>query len=140
MNFSINSFTDLMNELYKSISTNWNSLDIYNIIQKLMFDSDYMWLMSWHYSNRNLRCFEWITEAIEKEVEANKEITQIEFENKIVRNIIIKKIARLLSKPTQFDYYVSWYNENYEEEMSNINITIKNIEENTRNIFKELNK
>jgi len=140
MNFSINSFTDLMNELYKSISTNWNSLDIYNIIQKLMFDSDYMWLMSWHYSNRNLRCFEWITEAIEKEVEANKEITPIEFENKIVRNIIIKKIVRLLSKPTQFDYYVSWYNENYEEEMSNINITIKNIEENTRNIFKELNK
>jgi len=140
MNFTINSFTDLMNELYKSISTNWNSLDIYNIIQKLMFDSDYMWLMSWHYSNRNLRCFEWITKAIEKEVEANKEITPIEFENKIVRNIIIKKIVRLLSKPTQFDYYVSWYNENYEEEMSNINITIKNIEENTRNIFKELNK
>jgi len=140
MNFSINSFTDLMNELYKSISTNWNSLDIFNIIQKLMFDSDYMWLMSWHYSNRNLRCFEWITKAIEKEVEANKEITPIEFENKIVRNIIIKKIVRLLSKPTQFDYYVSWYNENYEEEMSNINITIKNIEENTRNIFKELNK
>lgn len=140
MNFTINSFTDLMNELYKSISTNWNTLDIYNIIQKLMFDSDYMWLMSWHYSNRNWRCFEWITEAIEKEVETNKEITPIEFENKIVRNIIIKKIARLLSKPTQFDYYVSWYNENYEEEMSNIHITIKNIEENTRNIFKELNK
>jgi len=140
MNFTINSFTDLMNELYKSISMNWSSLDIYNVIHKLMFDSDYMWLMSWHYSNRNLRCFEWITEAIEKEVEANKTINPIEFENKIVRNIIIKRIARLLSKPTQFDYYVSWYNPNYEEEMSNINITIKNIEENTRNIFKELNK